>query len=222
LPERGFYAVALDADKVPVDSVTSNIGHCLWTGIVADEVAEQVADRLVSESMFTGFGVRTLSSEDSSFNPVSYHNGSVWPHDSVLCAAGLARYGFREHAEKVVTGLLEAMRAFGGRLPELFCGFSRDEHPVPVPYPTSCSPQAWAAAVPYEIVRIALGLEADVPRGRLSSDAAMEVLGHVRIRGLRLGDRGVTIAAAPGSAARVDDLPDAVRQVSGAAVNADE
>ncbi len=196
LPARDFYAVALDGEKRPVDSRTSNIGHCLWTGIVDEEVAPQVAERLLAPDMFTGFGIRTLSSLDGRFNPVSYHNGSVWPHDTVLVAAGLLRYGFREHAERIATGVLDAAEAFGGRLPELFCGFSRDEVPVPVSYPTSCSPQAWAAGVPYELLRIALGLRADLPHGLLEAGPAMGLLGEARITGLRLGDRPVAVATA--------------------------
>lgn len=220
LPERGFYAVALDADKAPVDSITSNIGQCLWTGIVADDVAARVAERLVSPSMFTGFGVRTLSGEEARFNPISYHNGSVWPHDSVLCASGLARYGFREEAEQVVTGLLEAVRAFGGRLPELFCGFHRDDQPVPVPYPTSCSPQAWAAAVPFEILRIALGLEADVPRGVVRTAAPMPFLGDVRVRGLRVAGRGITVEAGRGTGVTLQGLPEGIRHETAAGTRA--
>jgi glycogen debranching enzyme len=212
LPGQDFYAVALDADKAQVDSVTSNIGHCLWSGIVADDVAGKVAARLVSPEMFTGFGVRTLASDSGAYNPVSYHNGSVWPHDSALVAAGLARYGFRDEACRVVEGLLEAARAFGGRLPELFCGFSREEKPVPVPYPTSCSPQAWAAAVPFEILRTALGLDADHPGGIFRAARPMPVLGRVRVEGLRLGEHALTIDAdADAEHVRVHGLPGRVR-----------
>src|SRR5690606_6329422 len=143
-----FYALALDRDKRPVGVRASNVGHCLWTGIVDDSVADRVVEQLLSPDMFSGFGLRTLATDAAAYNPVSYHNGSVWPHDTVLGAAGIARYGFREQAERVLTGLLDAVDAFGGRLPELFCGFDRGEIPVPVPYPTSCSPQAWAAGVP--------------------------------------------------------------------------
>lgn len=195
MPESEFYALALDGDKRPVDVHTSNIGHCLWTGIVEDSFAEAVVQRLLSPTMFTGFGLRTLASDAAAYNPVSYHNGSVWPHDTVLGAAGIARYGFRDQAERILGGLLAASEAFGGRLPELFCGFDRSEIPVPVPYPTSCSPQAWAASVPYEIVRIAVGLEADVPRQRLSTRPAMDLVGEIGIEGLRLGTRVVSIHA---------------------------
>jgi glycogen debranching enzyme len=195
LPSLGYYALALDRDKRPVDVRTSNIGHCLWTGIVDDAVAGQVVEHLLSPAMFTGFGLRTLSADATAYNPVSYHNGSVWPHDTALGASGIARYGFRDEAERIVTGLLDAAESFGGRLPELFCGFDRAEIPVPVPYPTSCSPQAWAAGVPYELLRTVVGLEADVVRGRLSATPAMPVVGEVRIDGLRLGSRTVSLRA---------------------------
>ena len=207
LPSLGFYAMALDGDKRPVDVRASNIGHCLWTGIVDESVAEQVVRHLLDPSMFTGFGLRTLATDAAAYNPVSYHNGSVWPHDTVLCASGIARYGFRDEAARVLSGLLDAADAFGGRLPELFCGFDRDEVPVPVPYPTSCSPQAWAAGVPYELLRTAIGLEADVPHGRLSALPAMSVTGAVRIAGLRVDGRNVSISA-DAAGASIDGWPE--------------
>lgn len=206
LPSLGFYALALDGDKRPVDVRTSNIGHCLWTGIVDDSVAEQVVQHLLSPAMFTGFGLRTLSSDATSYNPVSYHNGSVWPHDTVIGASGIARYGFRAEAERVLAGLLDAAEAFGGRLPELFCGFDRADVPVPVPYPTSCSPQAWAAAVPFEVLRLVVGLDAHVPQGLLTATRAMPLAGHADIDGLRLGDRTVTLHA-DASDVRVEGWP---------------
>ncbi|WP_239003905.1 amylo-alpha-1,6-glucosidase [Nocardia panacis] len=159
LPERGWYAVGLDRDKRPIDALTSNIGHCLWTGIIDEDRAERVADLLLSPTMFSGWGIRTLAADMGAYNPVSYHNGSVWPHDNAICAAGLTRYGFRDHAATVIDGMLDAAARFGYRLPELFCGFDRDEFRAPVPYPTSCSPQAWAAAAPLLFVRSLLRLE---------------------------------------------------------------
>ena len=156
LPDRGYFAVALDKHKKPVDALASNMGHCLWTGIVDQDKASQVAEHLMSPQMFTGWGIRTLSSEMGAYNPASYHNGSVWPHDSTLAAAGLMRYGFVEKAQRLAYGLLEAADHFGGRLPELFCGLDRSSHPVPVPYPASCSPQAWASAAPVHLIRILL------------------------------------------------------------------
>lgn len=162
LPGRGWLAVGLDRDKTPIDALTSNIGHCLWTGIIDDDKAAAVADHLLSPDMFTGWGIRTLASSMAGYNPMSYHNGSVWPHDNALCASGLMRYGFVEHAQKVVTGLLEAAGHFGHRLPELFCGFTRNELPAPVPYPTSCSPQAWAAATPFSLLRSLLRFDPEL------------------------------------------------------------
>ncbi len=209
MPDEGFYALALDRDKRQVDVVSSNIGHCLWTGIVDESVADRVVDRLLAPDMFSGFGIRTLSTTSRAFNPASYHNGSVWPHDSVLGAAGMARYGRRDAAMRVVGGLLDALEAFGGRLPELFCGFDRADKPVPVPYPTSCSPQAWAAATPFEMLRIALGLAADLPRGVVTARPTPPLIGGVHLAGLPLGLHRLTIEADPD---RVDvaGLPEAV------------
>ena len=158
LPERGWYAVGLDRDKRPIDALTSNIGHCLWTGLARDERARQVAEHLLSPELFTGWGIRTLGATMGAFNPMSYHNGSVWPHDTAICVAGLVRYGFLDAAQQVALGLLDAAGAFGGRIPELFAGFLRTDFPVPVPYPAACSPQAWAAAAPVELLRSLLGL----------------------------------------------------------------
>ena len=124
------------------------MGHCLWSGIVDEDKAAAVAERLLSPEMFTGWGVRTLASTMGAYNPISYHNGSVWPHDNALIAAGLMRYGFVAEAQRVALALLEAADEFGGRLPELFCGFDRSTSGRPVPFPTSCSPQAWASATP--------------------------------------------------------------------------
>ncbi|WP_457100885.1 amylo-alpha-1,6-glucosidase [Microbacterium sp. P5_E9] len=195
MPAENTYALALDADKRQVDSVTSNIGHCLWSGIVPPHRADAVIDRLVAPDMFTGFGIRTLSAQSGAYNPVSYHNGSVWPHDTVLAAAGMAAYGRRDPAATVIEGLLDALEAHGGRLPELFCGFSRDEKPVPVSYPASCSPQAWAAATPFELVRIAVGLELDLPRGVARVEPTPAIIGSVRIERLPAGPARLDITA---------------------------
>jgi glycogen debranching enzyme len=174
LADEGFYAVALDREKRPVDSVTSNIGHCMWTGIVDEDRAAAVAERLLSPEMFTGFGVRTLSSRMGAYNPMSYHNGSVWPHDNAIVAAGLTRYGFAADAQRVVRGMIDAAHQMGGRLPELFCGFDRGEFGgAPVPYPTSCAPQAWASASVLLMLRTLLRFEPDVSRGVLAVDPAV-------------------------------------------------
>lgn len=173
LEEQGWFAVGLDRDKRPVDALTSNLGHCLWTGIVDPDKAEAVARRLVSDEMFGGWGVRTMASTSARYNPISYHTGSVWPHDNGIVVAGLMRYGFVEEAHRVMEGLVAAAPFFGNRLPELFAGFGRDELPFPVAYPTSCSPQAWAAATPLLLLRTMLRLEPDIRNGELRIAPAM-------------------------------------------------
>jgi glycogen debranching enzyme len=165
LEEQGWFALALDGARRPVDSLASNMGHCLWSGIVDEDKADAVAERLLSPEMFSGWGVRTLSTGMGAYNPLSYHNGSVWPHDNALVAAGLMRYGFVEEAQRVATAVLEAATAFGGRLPELFCGFDRASYDPPVPFPTSCSPQAWASVTPVQMLRTLLRFDPWVPHG---------------------------------------------------------
>lgn len=198
LPEEGYFAIALDGHKRPVDSLTSNPGHCLWTGIVDDEHAEPLIRRLSGPDMDSGFGLRTLSEAMVAYSPMSYHNGSVWPHDTAICVAGLMRYahvpGAIELAHRLAGGLLDAAATFGGRLPELYCGFPRETYNPPVPYPTSCSPQAWASAAPLLLLRSFMGLEPDVPRGRLVLRPALPAQwGKVVLDRLRLGDETVRI-----------------------------
>ena len=161
IEELGWFAIALDADKRQVDSLTSNIGHCLWSGIVADRHVKAVAERLVSPPMWTGWGIRTLAADELAYDPVSYHCGTVWPHDVALCVAGLAANGHAKEALMVTDGLLGASVHLNARLPEFFCGFDRRDIPTPVPFPTSCSPQAWAAATPLLLLRVMLGIEPD-------------------------------------------------------------
>jgi glycogen debranching enzyme len=168
LPEHGWYAMALDADKRPVDALTSNIGHCLWTGIATDDHARAVADALLSPEMFSGWGLRTLSSDMAAYDPMSYHNGAVWPHDTALAVAGLMRYGFVPEARTMAGALLDAASALDGRLPELFCGFDRSQFEVPIEYPASCSPQAWSAAAPVLLLRTLLQFSPDAPNRRLA------------------------------------------------------
>ncbi len=215
LPDRRGFALALDGHKRPVDAVASNQGHCLWTGIVTEDRARDVAQVLLDPGLFTGFGVRTLDARMRAYNPVSYHNGSVWPHDSTLAAAGLARFGHRDLLDRLVGGLADAAGLFNGRLPELFCGFDRADKPWPVPYPTSCSPQAWAAAAPYELVRAALSLDACLPHGTVHAGPALPVLGPVRIEGLPLGEARVLVEA-DADGVRFEGLPsDVVARTDG-------
>ena len=163
LPGEEFYAVALDGNGDPVEAVTTNPGHCLWSGIIPEERAADVVERLLADDVFTGWGLRTLSADHDAYNPQSYHRGSVWPHDNSLCVLGMARYGFEDDAREVATGLVEAARARGNdRLPELFAGFDRTETDVPVTYGEACEPQAWAAATPLACLRAIEGEQIEV------------------------------------------------------------
>ena len=162
LPEAGYYALALDGDKKRVPTLTSNVGHLLWSGIVADERVESVVAHLAADPMFSGWGIRTLAAGQHAYNPIEYHNGTVWPHDTALIAAGLARYGRRQDANRLAVALLEAAGHFAYRLPEAFAGYPRAQTHVPVEYPSACSPQAWAAAAPLLLLRVMLGLEPTV------------------------------------------------------------
>lgn len=213
LPDRGWYAVGLDRDKRPIDALASNMGHCLLTGIVDIDKAAQVVGHLMSPEMFTGWGIRTLASSMGAYNPMSYHNGSVWPHDNALIAAGFMRYGYVEEAQRVALCLLEAAGGFGGRLPELFCGFDRSEYPHPVPYPTSCSPQAWAAATPVQLLRTLLRLDPWIPYGKVWLAPALPAeLGEVRVDRLALGSHRVSIRAS-GEQLEINGLPPEVELI---------
>ena len=158
----GFYVLALDGAKRQVDSMTSNMGHLLWSGIAPPERAEVVAGQLVSSPLFSGWGVRTMSRDDLGFNPISYHCGTVWPHDNSIAVAGLHSYGLHVQANRLMTAVIDAAREFPGhRLPEVFAGYGRDVCPFPVEYPTASSPQAWACGSSMLMLRAALGLEPD-------------------------------------------------------------
>jgi glycogen debranching enzyme len=220
LEELGYFAMGLDAEKRPIDSLTSNIGHCLWTGIVDQDKAQRTVERLCSPDMFSGWGIRTLASSMARYNPVSYHNGSVWPHDSAICAAGLARYGFLQQAASVAVGLFDAAEAFGGRLPELFCGFDRAAFPIPVPYPASCSPQAWASASPFWLLRTTLlRLEPSIPDGIVAcAPSVPEAFGSLSVENLFLAGSRLAIEAT-GTVAKVQGLPAGWRLTTDGAVH---
>ncbi|WP_427005517.1 glycogen debranching N-terminal domain-containing protein [Pseudarthrobacter sp. H2] len=194
MPGRGYYAIALDGHKRQVDACASNMGHCLWLGLMDEDKAPQVAERLMSPEMFSGWGVRTLASDMGAYNPASYHNGSVWPHDNAIIAAGLLRYGFVAEAQRIATALLEAAEYSGGRLPELFCGFGRDQFAAPVPYPTACSPQAWAATTPILLVTSLMRYDAHVSRGGLWMDPVLpESYGDLHITNAPMAGGRITI-----------------------------
>ena len=214
LPEKGYFAVALDKDKRPVDALTSNIGHCLWVGLVDEDKAASVVEHLMSPQMFTGWGIRTLASDMGAYNPVSYHNGSVWPHDTALVATGLMRYGFVEEARQVASGIFEAAEHFDGRLPELFCGFDRGEFMAPVPYPTACSPQAWAAAAPVQLARILLRFDPDFTRKVVHlAPILSRDIGEFRAENVLLDTSRVTIAA-HGTEGSIEGLPPGLKLVT--------
>ncbi len=207
LDQKGWFAVGLDADVRPITSLTSNIGHLLWSGIVLPERAHLIAEHLVEPSMFTGWGIRTLSSATRAYNPLSYHCGSVWPHDTAIAAAGLSRYHCDDAAALVISGLLAASARSGGRLPELFAGFDRQDLPAPVPYPASCSPQAWAAAAPLLMVRSMLGLMPDVPAGLVRLRPRLPGgISRLELRDVPIGGGHVTISV-DGAEVDVTGLP---------------
>jgi glycogen debranching enzyme len=210
IPERGYYAIALDGKKRQVDACASNMGHCLVYGLVDEDKADLVAERLMSPEMFSGWGVRTLASDMGAYNPASYHNGSVWPHDNAIVAAGLLRYGFVEEAQRITTAILEAAEYTDGRLPELFCGFSREHLPAPVPYPTACSPQAWAATAPIQLVTSLMRYDTHVSRGGLWMDPVLpQSFGDLHITNAPLGGGRITIDIID-SVPSVQGLPDGI------------
>jgi glycogen debranching enzyme len=156
---RRHYVLALDGKKQQVDSTTSDLGHLLWSGIVDDARAEPTVRRLLCEDMFSGWGIRSMSANEGGYNPLAYHCGTVWPHDTALVAEGMRRYGFRDEAAQVCEALFDAAEAFSNQLPEVFAGFPRDETGVPVEYPDALKPQSWAAAAPLLALRTLLGLD---------------------------------------------------------------
>ena len=190
MADRACFALALDGDKRQVDSRTSNIGHLLWSGIVDDDKADAVAGHLMSEEMFSGWGVRTMAEDEGGYNPIEYHNGTVWPHDNAFIAAGLRRYGHAADAARIAHAILEAATYFDWRLPEVFAGYSRSQTNFPVEYPTASSPQAWATGTPLLLLRVLLGLEPE--GGQLVSDPVLpEQLTELTLRRVR-GPWGTT------------------------------
>lgn len=194
--EISTYALALDGDKRACKVRTSNAGHCLWTGIAAPERARRVAETLMGNDFFSGWGVRTVGAGEARYNPMSYHNGSVWPHDNAIIAMGLARYGLKSEALRILAGLFDATLFLDlHRLPELFCGFTRRPGAGPSLYPIACAPQAWSAASVFLLLQACLGIEINGREGRItfSNPCLPESLREVRIRNLRVGDGSVDL-----------------------------
>jgi glycogen debranching enzyme len=189
IDDLGWFAMGLDRDKHPIGALASNMGHCLWAGIVDEARVDRVIEHLTGPAMWTGWGLRTMAGSEVAYDATSYHCGTVWPHDSAIITAGIAAAGKTAEAEPLVLGLLAAADHWNGRLPELFLGLSRDDVAAPVSYPTSCSPQAWSAASPLLLLRILLGLSPELPDGRLS--VAPRLPGQtttLSVRGLRVWD----------------------------------
>ncbi|MDB5518017.1 MAG: amylo-alpha,6-glucosidase, partial [Tardiphaga sp.] len=194
--ELGTYALALDGEKRPCRVRTSNAGQLLFTGIARKDRARMVAADLMRPHFFTGWGIRTVARGEARYNPMSYHDGSIWPHDNALIALGLARYGLKHSVEHVFKGLFDAASYMDlRRLPELFCGFQRERRRGPTLYPVACAPQAWASATPFTLLEAALGIEFDAARGeiRLRNPRLPAFLNEVILRDLQLGESSVDL-----------------------------
>ena len=196
MPERNFYAMALDGNKKPLDVISSNPGHLMFSRVIGRERGREVVNRMMGDDMFSGWGWRTLSRQEPVFNPLSYHRGSVWPHDNSLIAHGIALSEFRKPVIQILTALFQAALSFRDyRLPELFCGVQRREHDEPVHYPVSCSPHAWASGGWFLILTSVLGIRACAPRRELTivNPQLPEWLDHLGIRNLLVGDSHVDL-----------------------------
>jgi glycogen debranching enzyme len=190
---RGHYVLALDGEKRQVDSLTSDTGHLLWSGIASERRAAATVKRLMRDDMFSGWGIRSMSARDAGYNALAYHAGTVWPHNTALVAEGMRRYGYRAEASTLCKALLDAAEAFGNQLPEVFAGFPRDDAGLPVEYPRALKPQSWAAGAPLLVVRTLLGLDA------VDGDARFEPhlpdgLRRLELRGVTVCDRRVDVA----------------------------
>ncbi|MBC7908674.1 MAG: amylo-alpha-1,6-glucosidase [Rhodospirillaceae bacterium] len=196
LEDLGTYALALDGAKRPCRVESSNPGHLLYCGIVPHERAKQVADSLMGPELFSGWGVRTLAERERRYNPMSYHNGSIWPHDNALAAAGLARYGMADRAQKILAGMFDAALAVDlNRLPELFCGFPRQAGQGPTLYPVACIPQAWAAGSAFMLLEAVLGMQltANPPGILFHRPVLPDFLDRVEIGNLVVGNSSVDV-----------------------------
>ena len=194
--DLGSYVLALDGDKRPCAVRASNAGHCLFAGIASNERARRVVDALLDDRSFSGWGIRTLDAAEARYNPISYHNGSVWPHDNALIALGMARYGYKDACARITSGLYEAVLHFDlRRMPELFCGFRSRPHEGPTLYPVACAPQSWAAGAVFLLLQACLGLEIDALRSQIVLDRPVlpPGLDRLAIDQLQVGDARVDL-----------------------------
>lgn len=195
MPQAGYYGLAVDGEGRLCEVFASNPGHLLYTGLADAQRAHAVSERLMSNAFYTGWGLRTLAKGEPRYNPMSYHNGSVWPHDSALCASGIARHHGRETAARLLRSAFETAVHFDMRLPELYCGFTRRPGAPPIPYPVACLPQAWAAGSPFMLLQACLGVEIDGEQGVVHVDRPRLPPGidDVRVRGLVVGEERVDL-----------------------------
>jgi len=195
LPQENFFAFALDPNRRPVATIASNPGHCLWSGIVYPDLAKHVVARLMEDDMFSGWGVRTLSSRNPAFNPLDYQLGAIWPHDNAIIALGAKRYGLHEEANRIARALFDTAEIFQGhRLPELFGGFQRSQHSLPVLYTQANIPQAWAAGSVFQFLQAMLGLDANAPAGRLDLKPTLpDWLPSLSIDNMEIGDSRIDL-----------------------------
>jgi glycogen debranching enzyme len=200
LDDEMFYALALDGNQAPCRVISSNPGHCLWAGLASHDRAALVARRLMRHDAFSGWGIRTLAAGERRYNPMSYHNGSVWPHDTALTAAGFRHYLLNDEFLALATGLFDAVSHYEARMPELFCGFERVEGQGPIRYPSACSPQAWSAGAVFQLIAAMLGLEADAAHNRLTSHSPVlpDWLDWLEVRGLRVHNSVVDLLLSRG------------------------
>jgi glycogen debranching enzyme len=208
LDDLGYPALGLDHEKRPLDALGSHLGWCLWTGILDVDMAESVAKHLTSPDLFTGWGVRTLAASTVGATPLGYHHGAVWPHDTAIAAAGLARYGFVDEALRLLGGLVDVAIAFDGRLPELFAGFDRADVPFPVRFPNACVPSAWASASVLLGLRTVLRFDPWVPAGKVHVAPVLPAaIGRLRVDDIPLLGGRISVAVDPDGSVSVEDVP---------------
>jgi glycogen debranching enzyme len=210
MEKEGFFCLALDGEKRRVTTITSNPGHCLWSRIVDEDKASRVVRRLLSPALSSGWGIRTLATRQAAYDPIGYHTGSVWPHDNALIAHGMKRYGFDREAREVLDELALAGAFFPyARFPELFCGFSAEEVPVPVQYPVACRPQAWASGAPLLMIRSYGGLSADAPNGRLfiQRPHLPSWLDRIEVLGMRVGKARLDVVLTNNEGVTATEVP---------------
>jgi glycogen debranching enzyme len=195
MDDQGFYGIAIDGHGALARVCASNAGHLLFTGLCDAPRAARMTQRFLSGAFSSGWGIRTLAGDQVHFNPMSYHNGSIWPHDTALCAAGMARYGERDGVVALTQQIFEAGAAFDMRLPELYCGFTRRNGEKPIAYPVACLPQAWAAGSIFLLIQAWLGIEIDGWKGQIRLDRPIlpETVNRLTVNGLTIGPNRVDL-----------------------------